>query len=92
MKTLTKLTLLTLLSLTISIACKLITSCEFKEETIQDRCLQRVIFKECMNSLPAGPVSTHYNDWDDVVGACEKVAWHKSWRKRSVIKIECQGS
>jgi len=70
-------------------------SCEFKEienESIQDRCLQRVIFKECMNSLPAGPVSTHYNDWDEVVGACEKVAWNKSWRKRSIVKIECQAS
>ena len=84
MKTLKNLTLLTLLSL--------ITSCEKEDKTIHDMCLRREIFKECMESLPAGPVSTHYNDWDDVVGACEKVAWHKSWRKRSVIKIECQGS
>ena len=86
MKTLKNLKIL--IPLILTICC----SCEFKEETIQDRCLQRVIFKECMNSLPAGPVSTHYNDWDDVVGACEKVAWNKSWRKSSVIKIECQGS
>jgi hypothetical protein len=58
MKTLTKLTLLTSLLL--------ITSCEKKDRTMPDKCLQREIFKECMESLPAGPASTHYNDWDEV--------------------------
>jgi hypothetical protein len=81
----------TLKNLKILIGLILITSCKPEDRTIQDRCLQREIFKECMNSLPAGPVSTHYNDWDEVVKACENVAWSHSRIKRSVVKIECQG-
>ena len=82
----------TLKNLKILIGLILITSCKPQDRTIRDRCLEREIFKECMNSLPAGPVSTHYNDWDEVVKACAKVARSHSWRKSSVIKIECQGS
>jgi len=84
MKTLTKLTLLTLLSL--------ITSCEKEDKTIHDMCLRREIFKECMESLPAGPVSTHYNDWDEVVTECRKTAYSNSKRRESTIKNECKGS
>jgi hypothetical protein len=81
----------TLKNLKILIGLILITSCEPEDRTIQDRCLQREIFKECMNSLPAGPVSTHYNDWDEVVKECGTIAWSHSRIKRSVVKIECQG-
>jgi hypothetical protein len=83
----------TLKNLKILIGLILITSCSCEpiDIIIQDRCLQREIFKECMNSLPAGPVSTHYNDWDEVVEACGNVARSHSRKKRSVVKIECQG-
>jgi hypothetical protein len=84
MKTLTKLTLLTSLLL--------ITSCEKKDRTMHDMCLQREIFKECMESLPAGPTSTKYNDWDEVVIECRKVAYHYSKRRESAIKNECKGN
>jgi hypothetical protein len=84
MKNLKKLTLLTSLLL--------ITSCEKKDKTMQDMCLQREIFKECMESLPAGPTSTKYNDWDEVVIECRKVAYHYSERRESTIKNECKGS
>ena len=82
MKTLTKLTLTLLL----------ITSCEKKDKTIHDMCLQREIFKECMDSLPAGPTSTHYNDWDEVVKECGKIAYHHSIKIESAIKNECKGN
>ena len=55
-----------------------------------DQCIRREVFKECMKSLPAGPASTHYNDWDEVVQACEETAYHQSIRKKSVIKEECR--
>jgi len=92
MKTLKNLKILIPLILTTCCSCEIRENKSIQDEntSIQDRCLQRVVFKECMNSLPAGPVSTHYNDWDEVVEACENVAWNKSWRKRSVVKIECQ--
>jgi len=55
-------------------------------------CLQREIFKECLESLPAGPISTHYNDWDEVVKECRKTAYSNSKRRESTIKNECKGS
>jgi len=82
MKTLTKLTLTLLL----------ITSCEKKDRTMHDMCLRREIFKECMDSLPAGPTSTHYNDWDEVVKECGKIAYHHSIKIESAIKNECKGN
>ena len=84
MKTLTKLTLLTSLLL--------ITSCKKEDRAIHDMCLQREIFKECLESLPAGPISTHYNDWDEVVKECRKTAYSNSKRRESTIKNECKGS
>lgn len=32
------------------------------------------LFQQCMDGLPAGPEATKYNDWDEVVLACDKVA------------------
>lgn len=45
-----------------------------------DRALQREIFKECLTALPAGPVSTKYNDWDEVVEACYHSAGYMARR------------
>ena len=61
-----------------------------KDPQISDQCLRRELFNECMKLLPAGPVATHYNDWDDVVSECRGYAWSTSVRFRSVIKKECQ--
>ena len=72
----------------------LLTACNetkiIKENQVNDQCLRRELFNECMKSLPAGPVSTHYNDWDDVVSECKAYAWSVSMRYESVIKKECQ--
>ena len=61
-----------------------------KDPQISDQCLRRELFNECMKSLPAGPVATHYNDWDDVVSECKSYAWSTSVRLQSVIKKECR--
>jgi hypothetical protein len=31
-------------------------------------------FKECMAAVPAGPQTTTYNDWDEVVNECRAYA------------------
>lgn len=55
-----------------------------------DQCIRVERFDACMKALPAGPVSTHYNDWDEVVLECEAAAYRQSLRKQSQIKKECQ--
>lgn len=58
--------------------------------SVPDQCLRREIFKECMAALPAGPVATKYNDWDDVVKECESAAYYQSRRSADTIKPECR--
>jgi hypothetical protein len=58
---------------------------------VTDQCLQREIFKECLNTVPAGPLATKYNDWDEVVVECRRSAYYMAQRQRGVIKEECRG-
>ena len=60
------------------------------EVQVIDQCLRREITNECMKSLPVGPVSTKYNDWDDVVSECRQSGYYMSIRKRKFVKPECQ--
>jgi hypothetical protein len=43
-----------------------------------DPTLRAVRFEACMKLLPAGPRSTVYNDWDEVVDSCDAAAWRQS--------------
>ena len=43
-----------------------------------DQKLRREIFKECLGSVPAGPQSTVYNDWDELVSECGDQAYRQS--------------
>lgn len=38
---------------------------------------RQAAFYSCMKSLPAGPVSTQYNDWDEVVSTCDNVSYYQ---------------
>lgn len=60
------------------------------EQSSNDQCLRAELFQACMRSLPAGPTSTRYNDWDEVVSQCESVAYLQSKRLVSQIKPECK--
>ena len=60
------------------------------EVQVVDQCLRREITNECMKSLPAGPVATKYNDWDEVVSECRQNGYYMSIRKRKFVKPECQ--
>lgn len=58
---------------------------------VVDMCLQRELFNECMKNLPAGPVATKYNDWDEVVKECRIGARYMAKRRRGVVNPECEG-
>ena len=40
--------------------------------------LRVTLNQRCIDTLPRGPVSTHYNDWDEVVAACSEQAYYMS--------------
>ena len=78
---------------TIMIAALVLSGCgdgQPMELTVVDQCMRVELFKSCMASLPAGPQSTHYNDWDDVVDSCESAAYYQSQRKKSQVKESCR--
>lgn len=62
----------------------------FIDERVSNLCLQREIFNECMKMLPAGPLATKYNDWDEVVSECGKQAYYLSIRNESTIPQGCR--
>lgn len=59
-------------------------------KSLIDQCMRREIFQQCMAALPAGPKSTMYNDWDEVVDQCDSTARFQSLRRESQISLECQ--
>ena len=64
--------------------------CNIPPESRPDQCLRKKLFEACMRSLPPGPPSPHYNDWDDVINACSKYAAYASTRRPEAIKPECR--
>lgn len=55
-----------------------------------DQCMRRDLFTQCMKTVPAGPTSVKYNDWEEVVSACENAAYYQSYRKVEFVKPECR--
>ena len=47
------------------------------------------LFQQCLAALPAGPVSTKYNDWDEVVDSCESAAYYQA--RRCIKNCEASG-
>jgi hypothetical protein len=70
----------------------LLSACDYppKPAPVVDQCLRAELFKSCMAALPAGPQSTKYNDWDEVVGACDNASYYQSLRQPQTIKAECR--
>jgi len=60
------------------------------EKSSIDQCLRATLFQQCLKALPAGPLATKYNDWDEVVKECANVARFQSARKLKNIKEECR--
>jgi len=61
-----------------------------KRQWAIDQCVRAELFKQCMTLLPAGPQSTKYNDWDDVVESCNDVSRVQAARRIEFVKPECQ--
>lgn len=55
-----------------------------------DQCLRAELFQRCMKDLPAGPLASKYNDWDEVVDSCENAAYYQSKREKAAVKQECR--
>jgi hypothetical protein len=55
-----------------------------------DQCMRAELFASCMRALPAGPAAPQFNDWDEVVTACESAAYRQSLRSARHIKPECR--
>lgn len=55
-----------------------------------DQCLRTQLFQACLKALPQGPQQTKFNDWDEVVKACESTAYYQSIRLPEHIKPECR--
>lgn len=69
----------------------LLAGCQVQPPSPQpDQCMRAELFAKCMAALPPGPEMPHYNDWDEVVEACEDTAYYQSQRPIEVIKPECR--
>ena len=67
----------------------LLSGCN-EDQQQADQCMRTKLFESCMRSLPAGPVSTQYNDWAEGIDECESAAYYQSIRRESQIKLECR--
>lgn len=78
-------------SATIVVAAALLSGCEEAPlpETAVDQGRRVELFQQCLEALPAGPVSTKYNDWDEVVDSCESAAYYQA--RRCVRNCERSG-
>ena len=57
---------------------------------IIDQCIRMELFASCMASLPEGPSTTKYNDWDEVVDSCSSAAVYQSYRPRKYVPEQCR--
>ena len=73
------------------LAMVLIAGCSAMDQDplVEDQCLRREIFKECLQDVPRGPETTHNNAWDGVVSECASNAYKSAIRHQSVVKKEC---
>ena len=67
-----------------------LTGCEDRTQPQPDQCMRAELFAKCLSALPAGPVSTQYNDWSEVVEACQNASYYQSLRSLAQIKPECR--
>lgn len=62
----------------IALAVMLLSGCQKYPEYVLDQKERKHLFAQCMASLPEGPTSTTYNDWDEVVSECDTTAREQS--------------
>jgi hypothetical protein len=74
----------------IIVAAVALSACDVNPQSVVDQCLRPQLFEQCMRALPAGPVATHYNDWDEVVDSCRDYSLYGSYRRPEHVKPECR--
>lgn len=57
-----------------------------------DQCMRSELFIQCLKSIPKGPDSTKYNDWDEVIKECQNASYYHSLRDFKYIKLECRSN
>lgn len=62
-----------------------VVACSSPPQRYIDQAKRNRYFMACLTNLPSGPNSTEYNDWDDVVKACDEVA-----SRQSVTEVKCE--
>lgn len=67
-----------------------LTACDKNPKAEPDQCIRAEQFHRCLASVPAGPTSTQYNDWSEVVSECRNTAYYQSLRDPAAIKPECR--
>lgn len=68
----------------------LLSACsQSPDRLVSDQCLRVTLFQQCLAHLPAGPMSTKYNDWSEVVSECGSQSYYQGLRKASAVKPEC---
>lgn len=55
-----------------------------------DQCLRREIFKQCMELTQKVSQTVTYNDTDEIISECEKVAYYQSMKQKSYIPNWCR--
>lgn len=56
----------------------------------KDQCIYREAFDSCLEKIPPGPDTVHYNDWSEVIDECSEFAHSVSVRPKKMIKDECK--
>lgn len=70
-----------------------LTACGEKpmeSRNVVDQCMRNKLFEQCLKIIPAGPLATKYNDWDEVIETCGVEAYRQSLRLREFVKPECK--
>lgn len=62
----------------------------YESKNVVDQCLRNKLFEQCLKVVPAGPLATKYNDWDEVIETCGVEAYRQSLRHREFVKPECK--
>lgn len=70
-----------------------LTACGEKpmeSRNVVDQCMRNKLFEQCLKIIPAGPLATKYNDWDEVIETCGVEAYRQSLRHHGFVKPECK--
>ena len=55
-----------------------LTACQQAPENRVDGSLRIALAQRCIDTLPVGPSSVKYNDWDEVVMQCDTNAYYQA--------------